>query len=183
MLFWGSIQVEVLIWLAWWASESNLGWVIGTIIAIAGLNFLGGTLSSIPLFSMPPEFPPELNPNHPNGLITGEFMGLPLKGQWWLVIVYFIGWVLNIFREEFWFRRYILPRQEVAYGNRAWISHGVIWAANHLFQVWTLVILFPYAFLWSYFIQRGKNTCIPIIVHGLGNFIPLVVIIIGVIGK
>lgn len=39
-------------------------------------------------------------------------MGVRLKGQWWIAVIYFIGWGLNIFGEEFWFRGYMLPRQE-----------------------------------------------------------------------
>lgn len=157
--------------------------LLGTfIVAIALLGLFGNKLSSLPGLSMPASFPPELNPSHPDGLKAGEFMGVALKGKWWIAIVYFVGWMLNILGEEFWFRGYMLPRQEAAYGEWAWSVHGLIWALNHLWQLWTLVILLPYSFLWSYIIQKGENTWIPIIVHGLGNLIPLVVIVIGVIG-
>jgi membrane protease YdiL (CAAX protease family) len=151
-------------------------------IALAGLGIWGDELSSLPALSMPAAFPAELDPSNPEGRVPGEFMGVELKSQWWIAVVYFLGWVLNIFGEEFWFRGFMLPRQEVAYGRWAWSLHGLVWTINHLFQVWTLVILFPYAFLWSYIIQRGKNTWIPIIAHGAANLIPLIVIIIGVIG-
>jgi len=151
-------------------------------IALAGLGIWGDELSSLPALSMPTAFPAELDPSNPDGRVPGEFMGVTLKGRWWIAVVYFLGWVLNIFGEEFWFRGFMLPRQEVAYGKWAWGLHGLVWTINHLFQVWTLVILFPYAFLWSYIIQRGKNTWIPIIAHGAANLIPLIVIIIGVIG-
>ena len=109
-------------------------------------------------------------------------MGVVLKGKWWIAVLYFVGWVFNIFGEEFFFRGYLLPRQEAAYGKRAWLVHGLTWTVHHLWQSWTLVILFPYAFLWSFLIQRGKNTWIPILVHGAGNLIPLIVILTGVIG-
>lgn len=168
------IQGREWIWL--------LALFITFVIAISGVGIFGKELSSLPLLSMPDAFPPELDPSDRIGRVPGEFMGASLKGQWWIAIIYFLGWVLNIFGEEFWFRGYILPRQEVAYGKWAWSVHGLMWAINHLFQVWTLVILFPYAFLWAYLIQRGRNTWIPIIVHGLGNFVPLVVILMGVIG-
>jgi membrane protease YdiL (CAAX protease family) len=163
----------------WWWFAALLGTFV---IALSGLGVFGEKLSSLPGLSMPAVFPPELNPSAPSGLIPGEFMGVSLKGQWWIAGVYFLGWALNIFGEEFWFRGYMLPRQEVAYGKWAWVSHGLIWALNHIWQVWTLVILLPYAFLWSFIIQRGQKTWIPIIVHGLGNLIPLVLIIVGVVG-
>jgi hypothetical protein len=40
------------------------------------------------------------------------FMGVTLKGQWWITIVYFSALLFNIFDEEFWWWGYILPRQE-----------------------------------------------------------------------
>ena len=43
------------------------------------------------------------------------FMGMPLKGAWWLVVFYTIGWILNILGEELWYRGFMLPRQELAH--------------------------------------------------------------------
>jgi membrane protease YdiL (CAAX protease family) len=150
--------------------------------AVALMQLIGPRLASIPGLAMPVSFPPELNPSDPAGLVPGEFMGVTLAGKWWLPAVYFIGWVMNIMGEELWFRGYMLPRQEAAYGGKAWILHGVVWSLHHLWQRWTLPVLAPYSFLWSYIIQRGRNTTIPIVVHGAGNLIPLVVIVRGVSG-
>lgn len=150
--------------------------------AVALLQLLGPRLASSPALAMPASFPPELNLSDPNGLVPGEFMGAMLAGKWWIPAVYFIGWLLNILGEELWFRGYMLPRQEVAYGDKAWILHGVVWSLHHLWQRWTLPVLMPYAFLWSFIIQRGRNTMIPIVVHGAGNLIPLVLIILGTLG-
>jgi membrane protease YdiL (CAAX protease family) len=156
--------------------------MVTLVIALAGIAVFGEKLSSLPGLTMPALFPPEINPSHPSGRVAGEFMGVSLKGRWWIAVVYFVGWVVNILGEEFWFRGYMLPRQEAAYGDRAWILHGALWALQHLWQLWTLVIFLPYSFLWSFIIQRGKNTWIPIIVHGLANLVGLVVIVVGVIG-
>ncbi len=156
--------------------------LLGSFAAISTLVLgLGPKLSAIPLLAPPASFPPELDPSK-GALTAGVFMGLPLKGQWWVAAVYFMGWVFNILGEEFWFRGYMLPRQEAAYGKKAWVSHALVWALHHVWQGWTLVVLLPYSFLWCYLIQRGRNTLIPIAVHGLGNAIPLVAIVIGVIG-
>jgi membrane protease YdiL (CAAX protease family) len=182
-LTWGQFKTRYRLWSIERRSWRWFAALLGTfIVALSLLGILGDRISSIPALSMPPSFPPELNPSHPAGIQAGEFMGVTLKGKWWIAIVYFMGWILNIFGEEFWFRGYMLPRQEAAHGQRAWIVHGLVWAINHMWQLWTLVILLPYSFLWSYIIQKGKNTWIPIIVHGLGNLIPLGVIVIGIIG-
>lgn len=156
--------------------------LLTTFVLVAiGLSVWGKELSSLPGLPVSTAFPAELNPSNPTGMIAGEFMGAPLRGQWWIAALYFIGWVLNIFGEEFWYRGYMLPRQEAAYGKWAWGVHGLIWALHHVWQVWTLVLLLPYSFLWSFIIQRGKNTWIPIVVHGLANLVPLGMIVVGVI--
>ncbi len=162
-------------------------WTAG-LLAVHIAFMLGGTsliadwASSVPAFAVPECFPPELRPTVTQELVPGVFMGMPLKGKWWIVAAYFIGWVINILGEEFWWRGYMLPRQELAHGRYTWLVHGVLWAAHHLFQKWTLPILLPNALVYAYVSQTRKNTWIPTIVHGIGNFIPLVVITIGVAG-
>ena len=46
-------------------------------------------------------------------------MGILLKGKWWIVLGYLGGLFFNIFGEEFWWRGYILPRQELVMGKYA----------------------------------------------------------------
>lgn len=159
-----------------------LALLVSFLVVAVSVTLLGKRLSSTPPLTPPESFPPELNPSKSRGIVPGVFMGMSLQGNWWVAAVYLLGWIMNILGEEFWYRGFMLPRQEVAYGDRAWILHGVVWALNHLWQGWTLIILFPYSFLWSFIIQRARNTTIPIIVHGLGNLSVLIFIIAGVLG-
>jgi membrane protease YdiL (CAAX protease family) len=157
--------------------------LLGSFLAVSvAISALGPALASQALLAPPGEFPPELDPTKPGGIVLGVFMGVALRGKWWFAFAYLIGWALNIVGEESWFRGYLLPRQEAAYGDRAWAVHSLFWALNHLWQGWPLVILIPYAFLWSYIAQRAKNTTIFIVAHGLPNLLPLVFIAAGVLG-
>jgi membrane protease YdiL (CAAX protease family) len=162
-------------------------WIVGflvlhLVIALGGGMLVGTWASSVPLFAVPDAFPPELRPGGTAALVPGELMGMPLKGQWWIAGLYFLGWALNILGEEFWFRGYLLPRQEQAHGRHAWLAHGLLWGLNHLWQAWTLPVLLPSAFLWAYVAQRTKSTWFTIIAHGVGNFIPLIPITLGILG-
>jgi membrane protease YdiL (CAAX protease family) len=105
-------------------------------------------------------------------------MAFTLSGQYWIIIVYFIGWFFNIFGEEFLWRGIILPRQTLKYGNKVWIYHGLIWTLWHFFWKWNIIAIFPFSMAISYCAYKRKNTWIPIFAHGLLNFIPLVMIII-----
>ena len=163
----------------WW-------WILALITLVFltyfGLGFTGNWVSTVPFFAPPDTWPPELGPGGPSRLVSGEFMGMSLKGQWWLVLVYFIGWFFNIFGEEFWFRGYILPRQELAFGKTAWLVNGLMFTFNHLWQPWILIAILPTSLLLAYIVQSRKNTWIGILEHGIVNLSLLFILIGGVIG-
>ena len=92
----------------------------GTLYRFDGCIFWPGILQRvasqlIPILAPHPLVPARLSAQ---GLLPRGFraysMGMPLAGKWWVAVVFFVaGWLLNIFGEEFWFRGYILPRQEL----------------------------------------------------------------------
>jgi membrane protease YdiL (CAAX protease family) len=109
-------------------------------------------------------------------------MELPLKGQWWVIGMYFLGWFFNIFGEEFWFRGYILPRQELAFGKIAWLVNGLMFTLNHIWQPWIFIAILPSSLLTAFIVQVRKNTWISIIQHGVANISLLFYLIGGVLG-
>ncbi len=138
-------------------------------------------MARISFFAPPSYFPREINPNLTSSA-NGMMFGMELSGKWWIILAYFIGWFFNIFGEEFLFRGYLLPRQELTYGKYTWLIHGTMWGFWHLFWKWNIITLLMTALSLSYVVQKTKNTCVGIIVHGSLNFIPLIMIIVNVIG-
>ncbi|MGW8226014.1 MAG: CPBP family intramembrane glutamic endopeptidase, partial [Anaerolineales bacterium] len=142
-------------------------WVMGmiavTFLAYFGLSFTGNWVQSVPFLAPREAWPAEFGPGGTYQLVSGEFMGLSITGQWWVIGVYFLGWFLNIFGEEFWFRGYILPRQEMAFGKRAWLANGLMFTFNHLWQPWIMIAILPVSLLLVYVVQRRRNTWIGII--------------------
>lgn len=142
-------------------------------------------LATVDIFR-PPDFLPDiLNPNKsiPGTQLTG-FMGVELKGAYWIIPVYFVFLTLfNILGEELWFRGYILPRQEIKWGNRTWIYHGLFWCLFHLpIYPWTLFYLLPTTLTVSFAAQKFKSTWAGFIIHYLGNgILALLPIIMGVV--
>lgn len=140
---------------------------------------VGKYFAAISIFSPPDFFPAEINPN--KNPITGQFMGTPMKGQYWLPVIYFVGWIFNILGEEFLWRGYLFPRQELKHGKNTWIIHGLMWALWHWFWKWNLLSILPFNLALSYSVQKTKNTSVGIFAHGLMNFIPLLFIFSGVL--
>ena len=162
-------------------------WTIGLtlfiIISYGGLSFTAKWLVSIPLFSPPDFLPPIIDPRVDQTIIPKEFMGILLKGKWWIVFGYLGGLFFNIFGEEFWWRGHILPRQEVVMGKYTWVIHGILWTLFHVFWKWNLLMLLPVCLSISFVASRLKNTWPAIIAHFTLNGIGVIPLILGVLGS
>ncbi len=155
---------------------------IVSVMIYGTLSFTSKWLIQFKLFS-PPEFLiPAVDPRLEQNILVNSFMGVPLKGQWWIAIAYFIFLLFNIVGEEFWWRGYILPRQELAFDKWTWVIHGSLWGLFHIFWKWNLIILLPSSLALSYVIYKRKNTLIGIISHMAFNSGPLIGMVIGIIG-
>lgn len=133
------------------------------------LKFTRGWLSNIMPWGPPAWFAEFLTKTH--------FQGIPLAGNWWAVLVYFIQYAFNVLGEELWWRGYILPRQERAQGTRAWLANGFFWNLFHWFFYWNLIPLLPSCLALPWLTQRTKNTWTAIIGHGMLNGAGLVRVI------
>ena len=80
----------------------------------------------------------------------GTFMGVPLSGNWGILVGYLVYVLLNVFGEELWWRGYIFPRQELAFGKWTWVVHGMFWTLFHSFFYWEIVKLLPGCLALSY---------------------------------
>jgi membrane protease YdiL (CAAX protease family) len=156
--------------------------ILVVLITYFGLTFTSKWLASFKLFAPHPDFPTDMSPEGVSNLKQGILFGMTLKGKWWIVIAYFIGWVLNILGEEFWYRGWMLPRQEVAFGKFAWIMNGAVFTFQHWMQPWNFLSILPGALFMSFVLQLRKNTWIGIIQHGLINLGLFIHVLRGVIG-
>ena len=110
-------------------------------------------------------------------------MEILLEGQWWIVFGYLGGLFFNIFGEEFWWRGYILPRQEVVMGKYTWFIHGILWTLFHVFWKWNLIMLLPVCLSISFVASKLKNTWPAIIAHFVLNGMGIIPLILGVLGS
>jgi membrane protease YdiL (CAAX protease family) len=150
--------------------------------AYFGLSFTTRWLAAIPIFAPHPAFPPELGPDGIAKMVPGQLFGMSLKGQWWVAGVYFVGWVLNILGEEFFYRGWMLPRQEAAFGRYAWLVNGTMFTFQHTMQPWNFLAIWPGALFMAYVVQRRRNTWMGIIQHGLMNLSLFIYVLRSVIG-
>jgi membrane protease YdiL (CAAX protease family) len=171
-----------------WATFSNrirlksinlrlLGWSVGL-----GLLMFLSTVIFSPLISkmisegflpIPAQIPDYINP-------LKQLSIAQIKAQ--LIsqgVVFLIPIVLifNISGEEFFWRGYIFPRQELQNGKTTFLIHGLIWGFTHLFQYWLILPILVGSFALSYLVQLTKNTWIGILAHMLNNGLPFLIMI------
>jgi len=161
-------------------------WLLGLfLVSIGGITILSFTmdiLAANPLFAPSPAYPPDFGPDSLQNLTPGVLFAMPLAGKWWIAGVYLVGWLLNIFGEEFWYRGWMLPRQELAFGRYAWLVNGLMFNFQHTFQPWNLLAMLPGSLFVSFALQRRRKTWMSILWHGALNVSLLVFIIQGIAG-
>jgi membrane protease YdiL (CAAX protease family) len=95
------------------------------------------------------------------------FQNMPLADDYrWILFVWPVFFFFNIFGEEFYWRGYIQPRQELLNRKWTWFVHGLLWACWHLPMGTDLIIAStPIFFILPAVVQIRKNTSIALIVH------------------
>lgn len=97
-----------------------------------------------------------------------------LAGNWTKFSMISLLLVFNIIGEEFYFRGYILPKQELVFKNYTWLIHGILWSFFHIFKWWEMIGLIPLTMLLPFIVQKTKNTTVGIMIHSLINGITIV---------
>ena len=95
------------------------------------------------------------------------FKNMPLTGGYmYILYVWPIFFFFNIFGEEFLWRGYIQPGQELLNGRWTWLIHGLFWAGFHIPMGFNLMLsATPIFFILPAIVQLRKNTTISIIIH------------------
>ena len=104
-----------------------------------------------------------------------------LSGNIIALLAFLVFLFFNIIGEEFWWRGYILPRQELAFGKHTWYIHGLMWAFFHAFKWWDVLSLIPVTLILTFLVWHFKNNTVGIVLHFLINGIGLIPIIIGIL--
>ena len=97
------------------------------------------------------------------------FQNMPLKdGYYGILYAWPFFFFFNIFGEEFLWRGYIQPRQELLTKQWTWLVHSLLWAVWHLPMGLDLIIAAtPIFFILPAVVQIRKNTTIAIVVHAV----------------
>lgn len=160
--------------------------IIISVIAMAcmgAFSALSNYLISLGIIPVPNNLPLILNPNAEfNHATLSHMVGGQILGNWRVIVIYFIMLFFNITAEELLWRGYILPRQELAYGKKAWLIHGLLWTLFHSFKWWDMISLLPVCLLISYIAQKRQSIWPGFIAHYIVNGMGLIMFLAAVLG-
>jgi len=96
--------------------------------------------------------------------------GLPLNGQYGLVLLMAITLLLNILTEELYFRAWMLPKLS-RYGGWSWVINGIFFALYHTFQFWLFPTLLVASLFFAFIFYKSKSIWPSFAAHLIGNFL------------
>lgn len=161
----------------------GVGIAVAAMVCMGVFSILGMKLISSGLIPVPENLPLFLDPYAKfDHLTLGQAVGGQIYGNWKVIIIYFVMLFLNITGEELLWRGYILPGQEMAYGKKAWVIHGLQWTLFHSFKWWDMVSLLPVCLLISYIAQKRKSIWPGFIAHYIVNGMGFIVFLAAVLG-
>ncbi len=133
-------------------SRKDMLWTLGGFVSLSLFSFLIAKII-LPIFDI------DASPFF--------FRNMPLNDEYfWLLYIWPLFFFFNIFGEEFLWRGYIQPRQELLNKEYTWLVHGLFWALWHLPMGLDLIFsALPLLFILPAIVQFRKNTSIAIIIH------------------
>lgn len=156
--------------------------VIVAMVAYSLLSMVQSTLALQGLIPIPDGLPIALDPRQQVGPDNFNQAFGDIQGAW-LVLPVFLGLlIINIVGEEAWWRGYVLPRQELAFGRWTWLVHGLMWNLFHVFKWWDLIALLPVTLLLTFLVVRLRNNTPGVVFHALFNGLSFPLIVIAVLG-
>lgn len=162
----------------------GLGVYVLMLIGYGAFGVLNRALLTAGIIPLPSDVFPLVDPFiEPSAALVDWMAGGSMLGRWDLFVVYFVVLIFNHVGEELWWRGYVLPRQELAFGRWAWLVHGLMWNLFHVFKWWELVALLPVTLGLSYAAYRFKNNWPGFIAHYLANGFGIFMVLMGVLGK
>jgi membrane protease YdiL (CAAX protease family) len=159
------------------------GTVVGFIVYYL-FTFLGNWLIAHGVIPFPAHIPAWLDPRVTTPMVQKINMDAGgLRGNWLLFAMAAGTFFFNIVGEEFWWRGYILPRQELSFGKWTWLIHALMWSVFfHAFKYWDLVGLLPAQLVFVYVVSRTKSTTVAMWLHIFTNLSFPLFVLMGVLG-
>ena len=101
-------------------------------------------------------------------------------GEYHILLAWLPFFFFNIVGEELWWRGYIQPRHEAAFGGLAWVVQALFWTLFHVSFGWSIMLMVtPVLVIVPLVVQQRKNTWPGILIHGAVNGLGFLAVTLG----
>lgn len=153
-------------------------WIVAVVVLILGMSLsmamgpVNRMLATVPGFIPPSWWPVSSNPTVQIKSAADVFPDISLTGNISFFLIYFlITLIFNIFGEEIYYRGFLLPKMQSAFGRWDWIINGFLFTLKHAYQRW----LYPGILIGglSFAFAAGPLGSLPLamVYHWIGNFL------------
>ncbi|WP_170885535.1 CPBP family intramembrane glutamic endopeptidase [Bacillus alkalicellulosilyticus] len=134
---------------------------------------------------LPPSYlPAPFHPLRKIKLPPREFFGVQLQGNWSFLFIFITLHIIAMFSEEMMWRGYLLPVQELMFGEVAWVVNGLLWAwVVHACLKWHFIGMLPSMLVAPFIAQFTGSTWASFAVHAIGNSPLWILLFFGVISS
>ncbi len=88
-------------------------------------------------------------------------------GQWWLMGLVLLNWLLSaFFAEEFFFRGILLPRMSAAYERKDWLVNAALYGLFYLYKPWMIPFRFLDGIAVAWPTRRFRSAWMAVVVRG-----------------
>jgi membrane protease YdiL (CAAX protease family) len=107
----------------------------------------------------------------------------PLRpGEYWVLYAWIPLFIFNILGEGLFWRGYIFPLQQKAFGKYTWLVHGGFWTMFHIpFGINLVITLVPIIFIISYVVQKTNSSWPDVIIHAIINGTGFLLVAFGIV--
>lgn len=99
------------------------------------------------------------------------------QGQWWILGLALVSFVLNyLLGEELLFRGVLLPRMAGVFGRWDWFANAVLFGLYHVHKIWFLPSMITSSFGTSWAASRHRSLLMAVVVHGVEGFFVFLVL-------
>jgi membrane protease YdiL (CAAX protease family) len=158
--------------------RARLFWWVIPCLLFSGLISLGiGGFLDAPLTALIPAL------KEPAFANMSSLANPQLKGQWWIMGVALVSFVLNYFLgEELFFRGILLPKMNGVFGRWDWVANAVLFGMYHMHKPWVIPSLIVGALAITWPARRFRSIWMAVIVHGVEGFF-LITVLLVILGR
>ena len=136
----------------------------------------------LPGLSIPDYMPFWLNPSIDPMNTDMEILSpnYPLQGNYLVLGVMSLAFLLNILAEEIYFRGWLLPKMQNL-GKWSWVVNGSLFALYHTFQLWLFPMIFVVSLATTLTVYLSKSILPAFVTHIVANFLMAIVGILALV--